>query len=140
MEYLQIFHNCPHWLWTGSGRYPVKIWLTSPGFVQYFEDGAQWLLLMEEEERFLLSGDAVSADIDLLKKRHRRLYEGEYSGPLCFGSWANHAFASERLTAHLVKWDLFMAALRYEIRRRCPLYTAGLCGSRVLIRGGRTPS
>ena len=42
--------------------------MVEPGFIQHFEDGAEWLLLMEEEERFLLSEDAAGADIDLLKR------------------------------------------------------------------------
>ena len=37
--------------------------MVEPGFIQYFEDGAEWLLLMEEEERFLLSEDAAGAEI-----------------------------------------------------------------------------
>ena len=43
--------------------------LAEPGFVKYFEDGAQWLLLMEEEEQFLLSNDPADTEISLLIER-----------------------------------------------------------------------
>ena len=103
--------------------------LTSPGFVQYFEDGAQWLLLMEEEERFLLSGDAVSADIDLLQKRNRRLYEEILPENYASG-WADPEYASERLGSEM---GPLLAALRYEIRSALP-FVYRLMRERVLIR------
>ena len=103
--------------------------MVEPGFIQYFEDGAEWLLLMEEEERFLLSEDAAGADIDLLKKRNRRLYE-EILPDHYDSSWANHSFASERLGSEM---GPLLAALRYEIRSALP-FVYRLMRERVLIR------
>ena len=103
--------------------------MVEPGFVQYFKDGAKWLLLMEEEERFLLSEDAACTDTDSLRDRNHILYEeilpGNYGS-----SWANHSFASERLGSEM---GPLLAALRYEIRSALP-FVYRLLRERVLIR------
>ena len=49
--------------------------LAEPGFVEYFEDGAAWFLLMDEEERFLSSNELSCAETELLRERNQRLYE-----------------------------------------------------------------
>ena len=103
--------------------------LAEPGFVQYFEDGAQWLLLMQEEERFLLSEDAFNEETELLKMRNRRLYE-EILPENYTSSWANPCFASEKLGSEM---GPLLASLRYEIRSALP-FVYRLLRERVLIR------
>ena len=103
--------------------------LAEPGFVKYFEDGAQWLLLMEEEEQFLLSNDPADTEISLLRERNHRLYEEIL--PENYGtSWANPAFAAAELGS---EEGPLLAALRYEIRSALPFVYRHM-RERVLIR------
>ena len=103
--------------------------LAEPGFVKYFEDGAAWLLLMDEEERFLSSNELSRAETELLRERNQRLYEEIL--PENYGSsWANPDFAAKRLGSET---GPLLAALRYEIRSALPFVYRSM-RERVLIR------
>lgn len=101
----------------------------SPEFTDYFEKGAEWFILMDEEMRFLSSEEVRKTSISSLKDRNRRLYEeilpGNYST-----SYANFEYAAATLGEEI---GPFMAALRYEIRSAVP-FAYRLERARVLIR------
>ena len=103
--------------------------LVPPAFEPYFEDGAKWFLLMEEEEEFLKSDRALSEDEDHLRERNYKLYE-EILPQNYKVSWANPSFASDRLGE---KYGPLLSALRYEIRCVIP-FVYRLLRERVLIR------
>ena len=103
--------------------------LVPPAYVSYFEDGAKWFLLMEEEEKFLTSENAQREEEGLLRDRNRKLYEEIL--PQNYGSsWANPSYASEKLGDEA---GPLLAALRYEIRCVVP-FVYRLMRERVLIR------
>ena len=56
--------------------------LVPPAFEPYFEDGAKWFLLMEEEEEFLMSDRAFSEDEDHLRERNHILICSKVQGVL----------------------------------------------------------
>ena len=64
--------------------------MREPGFIQYFEDGAEWLLLMEEEE--LLCQKMRPAQISIFWKRETADYTRKYWLDHYDSSWANHSF------------------------------------------------
>ena len=47
----------------------------APLYRQYFETGAFWLLLIDDEMRFLASQQAQSAPVSVLRERNMKLYE-----------------------------------------------------------------
>ena len=103
--------------------------IVEPSFIPYFEEGAKWFLLIAEEEAFLQSDVPGTADISVLEKRNKRLYEeilpGRYET-----SWANPAYAAEKLGSEM---GPILAALRYEMRCVIP-FVYRLMRERVLIR------
>ena len=103
--------------------------LVHPAFVQYFEDGAAWFLLMEAEESALRADDENGPDPADLKRRNYRLYEeileGNYKR-----SWSNPAYAAEKLGE---KIGPLLSSLRYEMRSVIP-FVYRRCRERVLIR------
>ena len=103
--------------------------IVEPSFIPYFEEGAKWFLLIAEEEAFLQSDVPGTADISVLEKRNKRLYEeilpGRYET-----SWANPAYAAEKLGSEM---GPLLAALRYEMRCVIP-FVYRLMRERVLIR------
>ena len=103
--------------------------IVAPAFTAYFEDGAAWLLMMDEEEQFLRSEDVKNADLSLLGERNHRLYEEIL--PENYGrSWANPEYAAKKLGSGA---GPYMAALRYEMRSVIPFVYRHL-KERVLIR------
>ena len=90
--------------------------IVEPAFVDYFESGAEWFLLMQEEEAFLKSREAETADLNVLMERNRRLYE-EILPQMYKTSWANPDYASEKLGGEM---GPLLAALRYEMRSVIP--------------------
>ena len=103
--------------------------IVEPSFVGYFEAGASWFLLMQEEEAFLKSGAAGSADISELMERNSRLYD-EILPEKYKSSWANPAYAAEKLGGEM---GPLLSALRYEMRCVIP-FVYRLMREQVLIR------
>ena len=103
--------------------------IVEPAFVDYFESGAEWFLLMQEEEAFLKSREAETADLNVLMERNRRLYE-EILSQMYKTSWANPDYASEKLGGEM---GPLLAALRYEMRSVIPFVYRQM-RERVLIR------
>ena len=103
--------------------------IVEPAFVDYFESGAEWFLLMQEEEAFLKFREAETADLNVLMERNRRLYE-EILPQMYKTSWANPDYASEKLGGEM---GPLLAALRYEMRSVIPFVYRQM-RERVLIR------
>lgn len=103
--------------------------IVEPSFVEYFEAGASWFLLMREEEEFLRSEAAAAADLSALGERNKRLY-CEILPENYKSSWANPAFAAEKLGAGM---GPLLSALRYEMRSVIP-FVYRLMREQVLIR------
>lgn len=101
----------------------------SKAFVEYFEQGAEWLLLIDEEFDWLTSGRTRKASESELRIRNRRLYDEIL--PRNYGkSYANPAYAVKMLGE---KFGPLLAALRYEMRSVIP-FVYRLEKERVLIR------
>lgn len=98
-------------------------------FDDYFDKGAEWFLLIDEEMRFLSSEEVRETPLSSLKERNRRLYEeilpGNYSS-----SYANFDHAVSVMGEEI---GPLMAALRYEMRSAVP-FAYRLEKERVLIR------
>ena len=103
--------------------------IVEPSFVEYFEAGASWFLLMREEEAFLQSDAAGTASIPELMERNKKLYD-EILPDRYGASWANPAYAAEKLGDEM---GPLLAALRYEMRCVIP-FVYRLMRERVLIR------
>ena len=101
--------------------------LVPPAFVQYFEQGAQWFILMDEESRLL--SNAETASLSELRERNYKLYEEIL--PENYGkSFANPSFAAALPGQEC---GPVLCALRYEIRSVIP-YVYRKEKERVLIR------
>ena len=100
-----------------------------PAFVRYFEEGAGWFLMIDEEMRFLSSGEEQSATADMLRMRNRKLYEEIL--PENYGA----SFACHDCAAKAFGEDMgpVLSALRYEMRSAIP-FAYRLERERVLIR------
>ena len=101
----------------------------SPAFVRYFEEGAGWFLLIDDEMRFLSSGEERNATAETLRRRNRKLYEEilpeNYGTSFACPDYSVKAFGEEM--------GPVMAALRYEMRSAVP-FAYRLERERVLIR------
>ena len=86
--------------------------IVEPSFVDYFESGASWFLMMQEEEAFLQSEAAETESEDKLRERNSRLYS-EILPENYRTSWANPDYAAEKLGSEM---GPLLAALRYEMR------------------------
>ena len=103
--------------------------IVEPSFTDYFESGASWFLMMQEEETFLQSGASEAVSVKALAERNRRLYREIL--PENYGaSWANPDYASEKLGSEM---GPLLAAMRYEMRCVIP-FVYRLMRERVLIR------
>ena len=101
----------------------------SPAFVRYFQEGAGWFLLIDDEMRFLSSGEERNATAETLRRRNRKLYEEilpeNYGTSFACPDYSVKAFGEEM--------GPVMAALRYEMRSAVP-FAYRLERERVLIR------
>ena len=103
--------------------------IVEPSFTDYFESGASWFLMMQEEETFLQSGASEAASVKTLAERNSRLYREIL--PENYGtSWANPDYAAEKLGSEM---GPLLAAMRYEMRCVIP-FVYRLMRERVLIR------
>ena len=100
-----------------------------PLFVPYFEEGARWLIMMQEHAEFLEADGAEECDETVLLSRNRELYEevlpGNYEK-----SYANPVYAVHMLGD---EYGALLSALRYEIRSVIP-YVYRSERERFLIR------
>lgn len=103
--------------------------IVEPSFVDYFESGASWFLMMQEEEAFLQSEAAETESVNKLRERNSRLYS-EILPENYRTSWANPDYAAEKLGSEM---GPLLAALRYEMRSVIP-FVYRLMRERVLIR------
>ena len=89
---------------------------TAPGFIQYFEEGAEWFILMRNEEEFLDSEEAENCSLEVLKKRNHALYKEILPGAY-ERSYSDPAYAVRELGE---EFGPVLSALRYEIRSVIP--------------------
>lgn len=98
-------------------------------YIQYFENGAAWFIMMDEEAQFLSTGACGDAPAESLRERNQRLYEeilpGRYEKSCACPSYAAEIFGDEM--------GPLLAALRYEIRCVIP-FVYRMEKERVLIR------
>lgn len=87
-----------------------------PGFVEYFEQGARWFMLIKEHEDFLASGEAGTCSLETLRNKNRQLYEEIFPGEYDH-SYANPEYAVRRLGSD---YGAVLSSLRYEIRSVIP--------------------
>ena len=101
----------------------------APLYRQYFETGAFWLLLIDDEMRFLASQQAQSAPVSVLRERNMKLYEEilpeNYKNSFANPDYAVKMFGEEN--------GPVLAALRYELRSAVP-FAYRLMKERVLVR------
>ena len=100
-----------------------------PLFRRYFETGAAWFLLLDDEMRFITSKEALCAVVSELRVRNRKLYEEIL--PENYGeSYANPDYAAKMLGE---EYGPVLAALRYEMRSAVQ-FAYRLHKERVLLR------
>ena len=100
-----------------------------PQFTEYFGQGARWLLQMQEHERFLSSGEALTCSLQELREKNRQLYEKILPGAYEH-SFANPQYAVRRLGS---AFGAVLSSLIYEIRSVIPFVYRGE-RERFLIR------
>ena len=102
---------------------------TDPRFSEYFKEGAEWLIRMQEEAEFLDSGEAQTSSLEKLRERNLALYReilpGSYEK-----SYSDPAYAVRKLGA---EFGPLLSALRYEMRSVIP-FVYGRHRERFLIR------
>ncbi len=101
----------------------------APAFLQYFEKGAEWFMLIDEVYCFLTSKEAETASVADLRKQNRKLYEDILPENYAF-SYSNPEYAAAILGEEA---GPVMAALWYEMRSAIP-FVYRLQKERVLIR------
>lgn len=107
--------------------------IVDPVFIPFFKAGAQWLLQLDDERRFLTDGSFEKASLEELKSHNRALYEEIL--PENYGhSYANPAYVCEALGEKYGReWGPLLAAVRYELRSVIPFVYRGYA-DRVLVR------
>ena len=100
-----------------------------PLFSRYFETGADWFVLLDDEMRFITSNEASEAEISGLRERNRKLYE-EILPENYARSYANPDYAAKTLGEEI---GPVLSALRYEMRSALQ-FAYRLLKERVLIR------
>ena len=101
----------------------------SADFVPFFENGAQWFMLLDSTRSALMDGQYESQSLDALRKSNYALYE-EILPAHYKTSYANPDYASKQLGS---KFGPLFAALRYEMRSAIP-FVFRLDTERVLVR------